>query len=76
MASSVDDEDVSFDLFQEPDNYFKPKAPPHYVEHNLLSGQPLRLRLVGSDPLWVLDPGLPPPEPWFAVLRWLRVLLH
>ena len=53
---SSDDEDVHVDLFQEPQDYFKPKAQPHFIEHRLLSGQPLHLRLVGSDPLWVVAP--------------------
>ena len=61
MASS-DNEDIDVDLFQEPDDYFKPKAQPRFVEHSLLSGQPLRLRLVGSDPLWVVAPGPMPLE--------------
>lgn len=58
MASS-DEEDLPKDLFQEPHDYFPPKAPSHYVEHTLLSGETLHLRLVGSNPLWVAAPHSP-----------------
>ena len=54
--ASEDEDDAIADIFQEPDGYFQPKEPPHFVEHTLLSGQTLRLRLVGSNPLWVVEP--------------------
>ena len=41
------------DLFNEPDEYYLPKKPAKFVEHTLQSGQKLRLRLVGHNPLWV-----------------------
>ena len=53
------DEEFPTDLFQEPHDYFQTKAPSHYVEHTLLSGQTLKLRLVGSNPLWVVAPQPP-----------------
>ncbi|MCJ1281315.1 nicotinamide n-methyltransferase [Xylographa opegraphella] len=39
-------------LFQEPDGYFRPKDPPSFAEHTLLSGEKLHMRLVGHNPLW------------------------
>ncbi|MCJ1420175.1 nicotinamide n-methyltransferase [Xylographa parallela] len=39
-------------LFQEPHGYFRPEQPPSFAEHTLLSGEKLRLRLVGHNPLW------------------------
>jgi nicotinamide N-methyltransferase len=41
------------DLFKEPDDYYPPEKPATFVEHILQSGQELRLRLVGHNPLWV-----------------------
>ena len=40
-------------LFQEPDGYFRPEKPPSFVEHTLLSGEKLYMRLVGHNSLWV-----------------------
>lgn len=52
--TSSDEEDVNnAALFQEPEGYFQPERPATYTEHTLLSGQTLRLRLVGHNPLWV-----------------------
>ena len=52
---SDSDEPVALDaaLFHEPDGYYEPEKPPTYAEHTLLSGEVLKLRLVGHDPLWV-----------------------
>jgi hypothetical protein len=41
------------DLFNEPDDYYLPEKPAKFIQHILQSGQELRLRLVGHDPLWV-----------------------
>jgi EEF1A N-terminal glycine/lysine methyltransferase len=41
------------DLFDEPHDYYLPEKPPTFVQHTLLSGQELQLRLVGHSPLWV-----------------------
>ena len=41
------------DLFKEPEGYFQPDKPATYAEHTLRSGQKLKLRLVGHNPLWV-----------------------
>ena len=56
--SSSDEEDVLVDIFREPENYYKEEPSAHYAEHTLLSGQLLRLRLVGSNPLWVIHPSI------------------
>ena len=52
--SSDEDEILSTALFQEPNDYFQPEKPCTYVDYTLRSGQTLRLRLVGHNPLWVL----------------------
>lgn len=59
MTSSSDEDVNDAALFQEPEGYFQPEKPATYTEHTLLSGQTLRLRLVGHNPLWVRAP-LPP----------------
>lgn len=48
-----DDYSLDTAIFQEPPGYFKAEAPGSYEEFTLLSGQALRLRLVGHNPLWV-----------------------
>jgi EEF1A N-terminal glycine/lysine methyltransferase len=50
-----EDADLAGDanLFNEPDDYYPPEKPATFVEHTVQSGQKLRLRLVGHDPLWV-----------------------
>lgn len=52
---SEDDEPVALDaaLFLEPEGYYEPEKPQTYAEHTLLSGEVLKLRLVGHNPLWV-----------------------
>lgn len=41
------------DLFREPEGYYQPTPPATYVEYQLKSGELLKLRLVGQNPLWV-----------------------
>lgn len=41
------------DLFQEPDGFYEPEKEASYAEHRMLSGQTVRVRLVGSHPLYV-----------------------
>ena len=53
IMSSDEDEILSSAMFQEPNDYFEPEKPYTYNEYTLLSGQKLRLRLVGHNPLWV-----------------------
>ena len=52
MASD-DEEGLQTDLFQEPEGYYQPEKPATYAEHVLKSGQVVKLRLVGHNPLWV-----------------------
>ncbi|KAA6407606.1 MAG: hypothetical protein FRX48_08444 [Lasallia pustulata] len=52
MTSPSDDDLIDTALFQEPEGYFQPEKPATYTSHTLLSGQTLRLRLVGHNPLW------------------------
>ncbi|MCJ1472699.1 nicotinamide n-methyltransferase [Lambiella insularis] len=51
-SHSEDNDLTDLFLFQEPEGYFQPEKPPTFVEHTLLSGEQLRLRLVGHNPLW------------------------
>ena len=54
IPDGEDEYDISSsDLFQEPKGYFQDEKPPTFAEHTLLSGEVLRLRLVGHNPLWV-----------------------
>ncbi|CAG8940176.1 unnamed protein product [Penicillium salamii] len=48
MADNFD----SGDLFQDPDGYYPEDAAPTFAEHCMLSGQKVRVRLVGDHPLY------------------------
>ncbi|KAI1918607.1 Protein N-terminal and lysine N-methyltransferase efm7 [Ophidiomyces ophidiicola] len=51
MAEDV--EDLGLDaVFQEPEGFLPPPKPPTFAEHRMLSGETLRLRLVGDHPLY------------------------
>ena len=62
---TLDDGDLAehTDLFNEPDDYYPPEESAKIVEHTLQSGQKLRLRLVGHNPLWVWSDPLLAPRP-------------
>lgn len=47
------DDFESGDLFQDPEGYYPEDAPPTFAEHGMLSGQTVRVRLVGDHPLYV-----------------------
>lgn len=49
--SSDEDDNLNNAMFQEPDDYFQPEEPYTHTDYTLLSGQKLRLRLVGHNPL-------------------------
>ncbi|KAK3109549.1 Protein N-terminal and lysine N-methyltransferase efm7 [Teratosphaeriaceae sp. CCFEE 6253] len=49
---SDDEDDTTAGLFQEPDDFYLPEKQPTSVEHRMLNGQVLTLRLVGHSPLW------------------------
>lgn len=54
MADGSDaDDEPSLDLFQEPEGYYPPPKQPTFVQHRMLDGKELQLRLVGHNPLWV-----------------------
>ena len=50
---AVDEVEELGDLFQEPNDYYMPEKPATFAAHTLLSGETMRLRLVGHNPLWV-----------------------
>jgi len=52
---SEDEEPLDAALFREPEGYYEPPKPPTYAKHTLSSGEVLKLRLVGHNPLWVKD---------------------
>ncbi|ODM14820.1 putative nicotinamide N-methyltransferase [Aspergillus cristatus] len=47
----ADEIDVG-DIFQDPEGYYPPEKEPTFAEHHMLSGQTVRVRLVGSHPLY------------------------
>ncbi|KAK3116104.1 Protein N-terminal and lysine N-methyltransferase efm7 [Teratosphaeriaceae sp. CCFEE 6253] len=49
---SDDEDDTTAGLFQEPDDFYLPEKQPTSVEHRMLNGHVLTLRLVGHSPLW------------------------
>ena len=54
MEASDDEDRLCYDIFQEPEGFREPEKPATYTEYTMLSGETLRLRLVGHSPLWVL----------------------
>jgi len=51
----ADEIDVG-DIFHDPEGYYPPEKEPTFAEHHMLSGQTVRVRLVGSHPLYVRAP--------------------
>ncbi|KAI9369022.1 hypothetical protein BJX61DRAFT_183435 [Aspergillus egyptiacus] len=47
----ADDFDTG-DMFKDPDGFYPPEKEPTYAEHRMLSGDVVRVRLVGSHPLY------------------------
>lgn len=41
------------DLFQDPEGFYPEEKPPTFAEHQMLNGKVVRVRLVGSHPLYV-----------------------
>lgn len=41
------------DMFQEPEGFYPDEPEPTFAEHQMLSGKTVRVRLVGSHPLYV-----------------------
>ena len=50
--SEADDYETG-DIFNDPDGFYPPEKEPTFAEHPMLSGQTVRVRLVGSHPLYV-----------------------
>ena len=48
----ADDDFDTGDLFQDPEGFYPEEEPPTFAEHRMLSGQSVRVRLVGSHPLY------------------------
>ena len=49
----MSDSEDGVDIFQEPDDFYEPEKQPTFVDHHLIDGRQMRLRLVGHNPLWV-----------------------
>lgn len=52
MADTEDHYDAG-DMFNDPEGFYQPEPEPTFAEHPMLSGQTVRVRLVGSHPLYV-----------------------
>ncbi|KAH7385989.1 putative methyltransferase-domain-containing protein [Pyrenochaeta sp. MPI-SDFR-AT-0127] len=50
MVSEADEENLN--LFQEPADFYEPEKEATFASHQLLSGEELKVRLVGHNPLW------------------------
>lgn len=55
---SEDDFDTG-DMFQDPEGFYPEEQQPTFAEHRMLSGQTVRVRLVGSHPLYVWHCDMP-----------------
>lgn len=54
MGSDNEEDVQGFgDIFQDPEGFLQPEKPATFVEHQMRSGQTLKLRLVGDHPLYV-----------------------
>jgi len=61
-------------MFQDPKGFYPDEPPPSFAEHKMLSGKTVRVRLVGSHPLYVclhmmqdrnrIPPNCKPYVPW------------
>jgi nicotinamide N-methyltransferase len=49
----MDDDLATGDLFKDPEGFYPGEEQPNFAEHRMLSGQTVRVRLVGSHPLYV-----------------------
>ncbi|KAL4915804.1 hypothetical protein BDW62DRAFT_187653 [Aspergillus aurantiobrunneus] len=48
----ADDDLSTGDMFNDPEGFYPPEKEPTFAEHQMLSGQVVRVRLVGSHPLY------------------------
>lgn len=51
------------DMFQDPEGFYPDAPPPSFAEHKMLSGKTVRVRLVGSHPLYV----------WLHMMQEIRI---
>lgn len=49
----ADDDFETGDLFEDPEGFYEKDPEPTFAEHQMLNGQTVRVRLVGSHPLYV-----------------------
>lgn len=56
MTDNHDNDELGAgDLFADPEGFYPEEEQPTFSEHQMLSGQTIRVRLVGSHPLYVCD---------------------
>ena len=71
MSDTDDGAEEAIGMFDEPSDYYKPEAEPGFATHTLRCGDILKLRLVGSNPLWV---GKRDPRLWSEHAEKYRVI--
>lgn len=57
----MEDDFETGDMFKDPEGFYEEEKPPTFSEHQMLCGATVRVRLVGSHPLYVFSPS-PSPE--------------
>lgn len=56
MTDNHDNDELGAgDLFADPEGFYPEEEQPTFSEHQMLSGQTIHVRLVGSHPLYVCD---------------------
>lgn len=68
MSSTDDEGGEAGDLFAEPEGFYEAEKQPTFVTHITEEGKEVRLRLVGSSPLWVGDSSTSPSRSTDALL--------
>jgi hypothetical protein len=58
ISDTMADDFDTGDMFKDPEGFYPPEKEPTFAEHRMLSGQVVRVRLVGSHPLYVAIPEL------------------
>lgn len=53
VLTMVEENFETGDMFQEPEGFYPDEPEPTFAEHQMLSGKTVRVRLVGSHPLYV-----------------------
>lgn len=52
----MEDDFETGDMFKDPEGFYEEEKPPTFSEHQMLCGTTVRVRLVGSHPLYVCPP--------------------